>query len=104
MARIATYTYLERLLFVAGAVTLAVALWPRTAEEAESDAATITMDEPQRVAPPPPIVAQLDVPMPYNAKLEQQCMPQPARVVSAVKRLVGRGRHATGSNATNGAA
>jgi pyruvate dehydrogenase E1 component beta subunit len=36
-------------------------------------------------------VAQLDVPMPYNAKLEQQVMPQPERVVAAVKRLlVGR--------------
>jgi hypothetical protein len=30
--------------------------------------------------------------MPYNAKLEQMCMPQPARVVDAVKRLVTRGR------------
>jgi pyruvate dehydrogenase E1 component beta subunit len=37
-------------------------------------------------------VAQLDVGMPYNAKLEQQCMPQPARVVDAVRRLVLRGR------------
>jgi pyruvate dehydrogenase E1 component beta subunit len=37
-------------------------------------------------------VAQLDVGMPYNAKLEQQCMPQPARVVDAVRRLVSRGR------------
>ncbi len=37
-------------------------------------------------------VTQLDVPMPYNAKLEQEVMPQPERVVSAVKRVVTRGR------------
>jgi pyruvate dehydrogenase E1 component beta subunit len=37
-------------------------------------------------------IAQLDVGMPYNAKLEQMCMPQPARVVDAVKRVVHRGR------------
>lgn len=37
-------------------------------------------------------VAQLDVGMPYNAKLEQMCMPQPVRVIDAVKRLVNRGR------------
>ncbi len=36
-------------------------------------------------------VATLDVPMPYNAKLEQMCMPQPDRVIAAVKRVVGRG-------------
>ena len=35
-------------------------------------------------------VTTLDVPMPYNAKLEQLCMPQPARVVAAVQRVVGR--------------
>jgi pyruvate dehydrogenase E1 component beta subunit len=40
-------------------------------------------------------VATLDVPMPYNAKLEQACMPQPERVVSAVKRAVSRGRAGT---------
>jgi pyruvate dehydrogenase E1 component beta subunit len=37
-------------------------------------------------------VTQLDVPMPYNAKLEQQCMPQPDRVVATVLRAVARGR------------
>ena len=37
-------------------------------------------------------VAQLDVPMPYNAKLEQHCMPQPERVVATVKRVVHRAR------------
>jgi pyruvate dehydrogenase E1 component beta subunit len=37
-------------------------------------------------------VATLDVPMPYNAKLEQLCMPQAERVVTAVKRVVARGR------------
>lgn len=37
-------------------------------------------------------ISQLDVGMPYNAKLEQQCMPQPARVVDAVRRVVSRGR------------
>ena len=37
-------------------------------------------------------VATLDVPMPYNAKLEQACMPQPERIVSTVKRLFARGR------------
>ncbi len=36
-------------------------------------------------------VAQLDVPVPYNAKLEQHCLPQPERVVAAVKRVVTRG-------------
>jgi pyruvate dehydrogenase E1 component beta subunit len=36
-------------------------------------------------------IAQLDVPMPYNAKLEQHCMPQPERVVAAVKRVITRG-------------
>jgi len=36
-------------------------------------------------------VTTLDVPMPYNAKLEQLCMPQPERVLAAVKRLVARG-------------
>ena len=36
-------------------------------------------------------VAQLDVPIPYNAKLEQHCLPQPERVVAAVKRVVTRG-------------
>jgi pyruvate dehydrogenase E1 component beta subunit len=36
-------------------------------------------------------VASLDVPMPYNAKLEQQCMPQPERVVDTVLRVVHRG-------------
>ena len=35
-------------------------------------------------------VAQLDVPIPYNAKLEQHCLPQPERVVAAVKRVVTR--------------
>jgi pyruvate dehydrogenase E1 component beta subunit len=37
-------------------------------------------------------VTTYDVPMPYNAKLEQLCMPQPDRVVSAVKRVVKRGK------------
>lgn len=37
-------------------------------------------------------VTTLDVPMPYNAKLEQLCIPQPARVIAAVKRVVHRGR------------
>jgi len=32
------------------------------------------------------------VPMPYNAKLEQACMPQADRIVSTVKRLFARGR------------
>lgn len=62
MARIATYTYLERMIFAAGLATLALAVWPRGSEPAEVDAATIAMDEPQRIAPPPPIVAQVDVP------------------------------------------
>ena len=35
-------------------------------------------------------VAQLDVGMPYNAKLEQHCMPQPERVVATVKRVLRR--------------
>jgi pyruvate dehydrogenase E1 component beta subunit len=37
-------------------------------------------------------VTTLDVPMPYNAKLEQACMPQPERVVDAVRRLMSRGK------------
>jgi pyruvate dehydrogenase E1 component beta subunit len=36
-------------------------------------------------------VAQLDVPMPYNAKLEQLVMPQPDRVIAAVKNVMRRG-------------
>ncbi len=35
-------------------------------------------------------VSTLDVPMPYNAKLEQLCIPQPDRVIGAVKRLMTR--------------
>jgi pyruvate dehydrogenase E1 component beta subunit len=35
-------------------------------------------------------VTTLDVPMPYSAKLEQSCMPQPERVVAAVQRITGR--------------
>lgn len=35
-------------------------------------------------------VTTLDVPMPYNAKLEQYCMPQVDRVQAAVKRAVTR--------------
>jgi pyruvate dehydrogenase E1 component beta subunit len=35
-------------------------------------------------------VATLDVPMPYNAKLEQSCIPQADRVIAAVKRVVTR--------------
>jgi len=38
-------------------------------------------------------VCQLDVPVPYNAKLEQHVLPQPERVVRAVKRVVARGGH-----------
>jgi pyruvate dehydrogenase E1 component beta subunit len=41
-------------------------------------------------------VSTLDVPMPYSAKLEQACMPQPARVVAAVKRILGRPSQADG--------
>jgi pyruvate dehydrogenase E1 component beta subunit len=37
-------------------------------------------------------VTTLDVPMPYSAKLEQACMPQPERVVEAVRRLMSRGK------------
>jgi pyruvate dehydrogenase E1 component beta subunit len=36
-------------------------------------------------------VATLDVPMPYSAKLEQTCIPQPGRVRDTVIRLVSRG-------------
>ena len=39
-------------------------------------------------------ISQLDVGMPYNAKLEQACMPQASRVIDAVKRVVYRGRPA----------
>ena len=37
-------------------------------------------------------VTTLDVPMPYNAKLEQLCIPQADRVVATVQRVVQRGR------------
>jgi pyruvate dehydrogenase E1 component beta subunit len=37
-------------------------------------------------------VTTLDVPMPYNAKLEQLCLPQTPRVIAAVKRAVDRSR------------
>jgi pyruvate dehydrogenase E1 component beta subunit len=37
-------------------------------------------------------VATLDVGMPYNAKLEQLCMPQPDRIIASVKRVVQRGK------------
>lgn len=37
-------------------------------------------------------VTTLDVGMPYNAKLEQTCMPQPERIIAAVKRVVARGK------------
>ena len=33
-------------------------------------------------------VATLDVPMPYNAKLEQYCLPQTDRIVRTVKRVL----------------
>ncbi len=36
-------------------------------------------------------VTQLDVPMPYNATLEQLVMPQPDRVIAAVKTVMRRG-------------
>ena len=35
-------------------------------------------------------VATLDVGMPYNAKLEQMCIPQPARVIATAKRAMAR--------------
>jgi len=37
-------------------------------------------------------VTSLDVPMPYNAKLEQLCMPGSDRVIATVKRALRRGR------------
>jgi pyruvate dehydrogenase E1 component beta subunit len=37
-------------------------------------------------------VTTLDVPMPYSAKLELACMPQPERVVATVRRALGRDR------------
>jgi len=61
MDRTATYTYLERLIIAAGAATLAIALVPRGGEPAEVGPATIALHEPQRVAPPPPIVARQEV-------------------------------------------
>ncbi|MCL2778222.1 MAG: pyruvate dehydrogenase complex E1 component subunit beta [Polyangiaceae bacterium] len=39
-------------------------------------------------------VTTFDVPMPYNAKLEELCTPQPERVIGAVRRVVSRGRAA----------
>ena len=61
----ATYTYLERLIIAAGAATLAIALYARASETApapdDPGLATIALHEPQRVAPPPPIVARQDV-------------------------------------------
>src|ERR1700722_4289605 len=40
-------------------------------------------------------VTTLDVPMPYSAKLELACMPQPERVVATVLRALGREPRAT---------
>jgi pyruvate dehydrogenase E1 component beta subunit len=37
-------------------------------------------------------VSTLDVPMPYNAKLEQFCIPQVSRIVETVRRVVARGK------------
>ncbi|WP_394848742.1 pyruvate dehydrogenase complex E1 component subunit beta [Pendulispora brunnea] len=37
-------------------------------------------------------VTTLDVGMPYNAKLEQLCIPQPDRVIAAAKRVLYRGQ------------
>jgi pyruvate dehydrogenase E1 component beta subunit len=37
-------------------------------------------------------VTTLDVPMPYNAHLEQYCLPQVDRIVRAVKRVLPHGR------------
>src|SRR5271165_6758550 len=37
-------------------------------------------------------ISTLDVPMPYSAKLEQACLPQPEKVVAAVRRLLARGK------------
>jgi len=37
-------------------------------------------------------VTTLDVPMPYNAKLEQFCIPDAARVIDTVKRSIARGK------------
>jgi pyruvate dehydrogenase E1 component beta subunit len=37
-------------------------------------------------------VTTLDVPMPYNARLEQYCLPQVDRIVRAVKRVLPHGR------------
>jgi pyruvate dehydrogenase E1 component beta subunit len=37
-------------------------------------------------------VSTLDVPMPYNAKLEQFCMPQVGRIIETVRRVVARGK------------
>jgi len=37
-------------------------------------------------------VTTLDVPMPYNAKLEQYCLPQVDRIVRATKRVLPHGR------------
>ncbi len=38
-------------------------------------------------------VTTLDVGMPYNTKLEQACMPQPDRVIAAVRRVIERGKN-----------
>jgi len=48
-------------------------------------------------------ISQLDVGMPYNAKLEQACMPQASRVIDAVRRVVHRGRAAVPATAAKGA-
>src|SRR5271165_3266982 len=37
-------------------------------------------------------VSTLDVPMPYSAKLELQCMPQADRIVATVRRVLDRGK------------
>jgi pyruvate dehydrogenase E1 component beta subunit len=45
-------------------------------------------------------VTTFDVPMPYNAKLEQLCMPTADRVIAAVKRVVTRGNETLGKDAS----
>ena len=47
-------------------------------------------------------VTTLDVPMPYSAKLEHACMPQPERVVATVLRALGRSGQLEGSGGRDG--
>ena len=56
-----------------------------------SAAAPQVAPAPEPVAPEPESVSALDVPVPYNAKLEHVTVPSETWVVDAALRMFGRG-------------